>query len=246
MWDWYTGLMIWKTQNPWTALRGQMYDYYLDPNAGLYGLHNAAEPLHVMCNPVDGMVYIVNNTFETRRDLMLQLETIDFQGISKPITQVLVEVGPSLTQKYLSVKEYTDKLGQKQGFFLLARLLDLKKNVLSDNLYWLPDSLGNYSGLATMPKCKLAAIAREMENGKIELTLSNASSSPLAFFNRVSLVDANTKKRVLPTFYNNNYISVLPGETKSITIEYPELGKDTKLEVSLKGWNVDEQFITIE
>jgi mannosylglycoprotein endo-beta-mannosidase len=39
MWDWYTGVIIWKTQNPWTALRGQMYDYYLDPNACLYGLH---------------------------------------------------------------------------------------------------------------------------------------------------------------------------------------------------------------
>ena len=31
MWEWYTGVIIWKTQNPWTALRGQMYDYYLDP-----------------------------------------------------------------------------------------------------------------------------------------------------------------------------------------------------------------------
>ena len=31
MWDWYTGTIIWKTQNPWTALRGQMYDYYLVP-----------------------------------------------------------------------------------------------------------------------------------------------------------------------------------------------------------------------
>ena len=38
MWDWYTGSIIWKTQNPWTALRGQMYDYYLYPNACLFGL----------------------------------------------------------------------------------------------------------------------------------------------------------------------------------------------------------------
>ncbi len=33
MWEWYTGVIIWKTQNPWTAMRGQTYDYYLDPNA---------------------------------------------------------------------------------------------------------------------------------------------------------------------------------------------------------------------
>ncbi|MCK7555453.1 hypothetical protein MKQ70_10730 [Chitinophaga sedimenti] len=31
MWDWYTGVIIWKTQNPWTAMRGQMYDYYRIP-----------------------------------------------------------------------------------------------------------------------------------------------------------------------------------------------------------------------
>jgi mannosylglycoprotein endo-beta-mannosidase len=45
MWDWYTGFIIWKTQNPWTAMRGQMYDYYLDPNACLYtGFIMAANP----------------------------------------------------------------------------------------------------------------------------------------------------------------------------------------------------------
>jgi len=59
MWDWYTGTIIWKTQNPWTALRGQMYDYYLDVNACLYGLHNGSEPLHVMFDPVENMVMIV-------------------------------------------------------------------------------------------------------------------------------------------------------------------------------------------
>src|ERR1041384_1114979 len=52
-WDWYTGFIIWKTQNPWTAMRGQMYDYYLDPNACLYGLRSGSENLHVMCNPSD-------------------------------------------------------------------------------------------------------------------------------------------------------------------------------------------------
>ncbi|PZP39571.1 MAG: glycosyl hydrolase, partial [Pseudopedobacter saltans] len=47
-WDWYTGIIIWKTQNPWTALRGQMYDYYLDPNACLYGLKKGGAVFHGM------------------------------------------------------------------------------------------------------------------------------------------------------------------------------------------------------
>ena len=88
MWDWYTGVIIWKTQNPWTALRGQMYDYYLDPNACLYGLKTAGESLHIMYNPVTGMVMVENNGFKTRRDLMLEITTFDMEGKGTLLTQV--------------------------------------------------------------------------------------------------------------------------------------------------------------
>ena len=29
MWEWYAGVFVWKSQNPWTGLRGQLYDWYL-------------------------------------------------------------------------------------------------------------------------------------------------------------------------------------------------------------------------
>src|SRR6185295_19044255 len=37
MWQWYAGIFVWKSQNPWTGLRGQLYDWYLDQTAGFYG-----------------------------------------------------------------------------------------------------------------------------------------------------------------------------------------------------------------
>jgi hypothetical protein len=246
MWDWYTGLIIWKTQNPWTALRGQMYDYYLDPNACLYALHNASEPLHVMVNPTDGMVSIVNNTFTTQYDLMLQLYTVDMKGTSSLISQGFMEVGPSQSQKCFSARENTEKLRKYEGIFLLARLLNQQKQIISENIYWLPDSTGNYSGLQHMPKVKLNAKAKKIDIKKIELTLKNLSSAPLAFFNRVSLMNTKTRKRVLPTFYSNNYISILPGEEKAIIIECPALENNPECEVCITGWNVDELYVKIE
>ena len=45
-----------------------------------------------------------------------------------------------------------DKLTKDKGVFLSFRLLDENKKLLSDNLYWLPDSTGNYSGLQEMKK----------------------------------------------------------------------------------------------
>ena len=167
MWNWYTGVIIWKTQNPWTALRGQMYDYYLDPNACLYGLHTAGEPVHVMYNPVTGMAMVVNNTFETQRDLMLQLKAFDMEGKETMLSQVFIEASPSSVQQYLSVKSSLDKMRKKDGVFLSMRLLDAQKNIVSDNFYWLPNESNVYSGLQHLHEAAVSVSATTIAPAKI-------------------------------------------------------------------------------
>ena len=245
MWEWYTGVIIWKTQNPWTALRGQMYDYYLDPNACLYGLHNGSEPFHVMYNPADGMVMIANNTFTAKHNIMLQVKVYDMSGKGSLLTQVFSEIEPTRSKKYLSVKPMLDKFAKDKGAFLYLSLLDENKNLLSDNLYWLPDSTGNYSGLQEMKKATVNVTVNEKSKGNIEVTVSNAKNNPVAFFNRLSLVNVLTKKRILPTFYSDNYISVLPGEERKITIDYTPNANE-KEAIEMYGWNVDKQYIDIK
>ncbi len=246
MWDWYTGVIIWKTQNPWTALRGQMYDYYLDPNACLYGLHAAGEPVHIMFNAADSMVMIANNTFEFQRDMMLQVIQYDMQGNSTMITQVFSEIGPTTTKRILSIGRELQSAGKEQGLFLVLRLLNLDKEIISDNFYWLPDGNGNFSGLQTMAKSDLTINATyTAESGKIIVGLTNPSGKPVAFFNRISLIDSVTKNRILPTFYSDNYISVLPGESKTITLDYTP-ADNVKPIVEVEGWNTDIRAIEIE
>lgn len=63
MWSQYSGFLIWKTQNPWLGLRGQMYDWFLEPTAALYAIRSAAEPVHVqLCPRRGGVVQVVNTT----------------------------------------------------------------------------------------------------------------------------------------------------------------------------------------
>lgn len=245
MWEWYTGVIIWKTQNPWTAMRGQMYDYYLDPNACLYGLKSGSELLHVMCNPVDGMVMIVNNDFKPYRNLMLVVKTYDISGKEKLVTQVFSNIEPASFKKYFSVKKTIDDMGKDSGVFLSLQLLDENKKVLSDNFYWYPDAKGNYSGLNNMQKAdNLKVTARKQGEGKIEVTLTNPSNNPVAFFNRISLVNEQTRERVLPTFYDDNYISVSPGTEKRVILEYKP--DNQKTVISIEGWNLPQKYISIE
>ena len=234
-WDWYTGFIIWKTQNPWTAMRGQMYDCYLDPNACLYGLHVGGEALHIMFNPTDSAVMVVNNTFETHRDMMLQVLLVEMNGKEKLVTQVFSEIGPTTVKKYFSIAGALENAGKKDGVFLVLRLLDLNKKPISDNLYWLPDINGNYTGIENLKAVALNVSAIKKNNDSIEVTLTNAADKPVAFFNRISLVNNQTKERILPVFYSDNYVSVLPGESKKIIISCPSLSKN--MQVQVDGWN---------
>jgi len=244
MWEWYTGVIIWKTQNPWTAMRGQMYDYYLDVNACLYGLHNGSEPLHVMYDPVQGMVMAVNNTFTPRRDLMLEVTMYDMDGKSRQLTQVFADIGAASVKKYLPIKKAVDAARKDQGAFLRLRFLDVNKQTVSENFYWFPDENGNYSGLQKMAASKVQATAKRISKDSIAVTLRNPAAGPVAFFNRVALVDAQTKQRILPAFFSDNYVSVMPGEEKTVTINYTP--GNSNLAVELYGWNVKEEIINIQ
>jgi len=212
----------------------------------LYGLHAGGEPLHIMFDPVTGMVSIVNNTFEAKRDLMIVAKTIDMNGADSLLTQVFVEVQPSTVKDYLSVKGIVDKRAADKGVFLQLQILDKNKKPLSENLYWIADAKGRYSGLEKMNQAALQVNAKRTGPGQVELTLTNPPNGPLAFFNRVSLVDGSTRKRILPVFYSDNYISVLPGEKKTIRMEYEPKPGQERLQVSVSGWNVPEQFVAIQ
>ncbi|AWW29136.1 glycosyl hydrolase [Echinicola strongylocentroti] len=245
MWDWYTGVIIWKTQNPWTSLRGQMYDYYLDPNACLYGLRTGSEVLHGMYDPVKGNIMIANNTFEQQHDIMLRVTAYDMEGNDQQLTQVFCYIEPSSVRLIMSLQQRIQELSAEKGMFLSVQLLDTEQEVLSDNFYWLPDAAGNYSGLQNMAKAPVQAKATKIAKDKIKLQLTNPSGNTVSFFNRISLIDASTGERLLPTFYSDNYVSLVPGEEKSITLTYAELEK-INAQIEIGGWNAPKQLVQIE
>lgn len=246
MWDWYTGSIIWKTQNPWTALRGQMYDYYLDVNACLYGLRKGSEPLHIMMNPADSMVMLVNNSFTTRRNLMIEVKTLDvLTGKDSLYSLLFNEVGPTMPKKIFSINKFLSSLKNSAGCFVMLRLLNEDKTLITENFYWLPGNDGNYTALQQMKKARLNITATEKQKGKIEVMLTNDANNPVAFFNRIALINAQTKQRILPAFFSDNYISILPGESKTILVDYNSRDAGAEKAVEVYGWNVEEQLIDI-
>jgi mannosylglycoprotein endo-beta-mannosidase len=161
------------------------------------------------------------------------------------ITQVFVDVTAATTKRYLSIKKNIDAAAKEHGAFVVLELLAEDRTPLSQNIYWVPNEKGDYSGLQKMDKAQLTASAKALQSGKIEVTLTNSNNAPMAFFNRLSVVDAGTKERILPAFYSDNYVSVLPGEVKKVLIDYTPVKNASAPMVSISGWNMAERFITV-
>ncbi len=242
MWDWYTGVIEWKTQNPWTAMLGQMYDVYLDPNACMYGMSEGAKPLHIMYDQVHHSVVAVNNGFDTVKIM----PGIRFYRKKDEVHVMLrtFDLPPgSITTLFTFEWASTPSLDElSSGVFLGLLLVDSATGKFDNNLYALPDIFGSYDWLSAYPQVKPEIIASSQNDSTISVTIKNDISAPLAFFNHISLVDKKTKKRILPVFCNNNYISVPPGEVRTVSLSFPRR-KGAKPIVCVEGWNVDKQFI---
>jgi hypothetical protein len=59
---------------------------------------------------------------------------------------------------------------------------------------------------------------------------------------KLTLLDM-TGLRILPAYFNDNYVSLLPGETREITLDYEAQGPgETRL--AIRGWNVTSRIIS--
>jgi exo-1,4-beta-D-glucosaminidase len=103
-------------------------------------------------------------------------------------------------------------------------------------------SYADYTSISELPKVKLKISERTERKGEdaiTHVTLDNPSKS-LAFFVRLKLDKGPKGEEILPVIWEDNYISLLPGEKREITASYraSELGA-AKPSVEVKGWNVE-------
>ena len=61
---------------------------------------------------------------------------------------------------------------------------------------------------------------------------------------KLTLKNEATEERILPAYYSENYVSLLPGEEHVVSILYP--AGTAKPSIGVRGWNVEEQTAAVE
>jgi exo-1,4-beta-D-glucosaminidase len=111
------------------------------------------------------------------------------------------------------------------------------------NWYTTPTATyADFTALKQLPKVKLNVSSRSERKGDEEVThvaIENPNRN-LAFFVRLKVDKGTGGEEILPVLWQDNYLSLMPGEKREITATYRVRdlgGKNPTIEVS--GWNVE-------
>ncbi|CAJ1976148.1 unnamed protein product [Sphenostylis stenocarpa] len=232
MWKKFTGVLIWKTQNPWTGLRGQFYDHLLDQTAGFFGCRCAAEPIHVQLNLATYFIEVVNTTSEELSNIAVEVSVRDLEGtcphskVHENLTALPKNITPIVEMEYPKTKN------PKPLNFLILEVYNMSDNTKSKEVGW----------FRRIHKCFAG------KSAGVKVSEINGQDIGVAFFLHFSVHASNKDHkegedtRILPVHYSDNYFSLVPGETMTIKISF-EVPPGVSPLVTLHGWNFDQQAI---
>jgi hypothetical protein len=232
------GVLFWMTHCAWQSLVFQTYDYFFEPTGSYFGSKKGSEPLHIQWNAYTDSIEVVNYSIPDGKGLTASVELINMDGTIKLSRKYNTDCNADQT-KHICKLEHPS--GLSDVYFIRLRL-EKGDKLISDNFYWNGTGEENYTALRKLPKIKLdIKTSTDKKDGKWLLTseLANNTKTP-AFMARLNTTGNKTGARILPAIYSDNFITLLPGEKKTITTEVND--SDTNGEapvVNAEGINIE-------
>lgn len=240
-----TGIVQWMLNSARPGLYWQLYDYYLVPNASYYSVKKGNAPLQLVLDYAKRTVYAVNEQMDASH-LQASMSLYGLDGKLLAERTYPVSVAP-----YSSVKAFDVPVVEGVSFLFLT-LKDCKGNAIANNEYALSSvadeydwstsdwykteftRFADYKPLSQLPKADVQIKSREYKDGRLTLTLSNASDC-VAFFIRLAAKDA-AGNLIVPAFWSDNYVSIPPRGEIQVTCDLSEEPQT----LTLNGWNTAE------
>ncbi len=267
-----TGVIQWMLNNAWPSLFWHLYDYYLQPAGGYFGTKKACEPLHVQYSYDDRSVVVVNNMYEEFHGLAATAELYDYDLRKRFSERIELSIGADSVQRVLTIPQ-TPPDASSPVYFLKLTLQDAAGKIVSSNFYWLPRKEANIewsktkyfedsvsaiftpaspyddlTALARLPRVRLEVAALVEQQGQMPLVrvLLRNPSQHLAFQVHLGIRKQNEDAEILPVLWDDNYIELVPDESREITARYlSATAVDGTPELVVAGWNVEPTVVPV-
>lgn len=254
-----TGIVQWMLNSAWPSMYWQLYDYFMIPTPAYYGVKRGNLPNQLIYDYKDNGIYAVNESSENLNNLkaivrgysadskVLYEKEITFSIKSNEAQKVHTIVTPT-GSSFLHMALYNSQNKQiAENFYTLSSIPDSYYWEKTDWVGTPIKSYSNFTALASMPKSELKINVSKHgkdANSSIAIEIENPTSS-IAFFTQFLLKDA-TGEIIYPVYWEDNYISILPGEKRTLKCNFDENTLKSKIAtLKLTGWNLDEQSVQI-
>jgi exo-1,4-beta-D-glucosaminidase len=246
-----TGVIQWMLNNAWPSMIWHLYDYYLDTGGGYYGAKKACEPVHVQYSYDDHSVYVVNSEYRPAGKLQVTVNLYDLHLKQLFSQQTTVSSEADSSVKALTIPEENFSPASSIQFVELS-LKNPDGEIVSHNFYWVPAKLTEFdwsktdytltpavshedlTALRQLPRAQVEASLERTSGDNLVVHLKNVSKA-LAFQVSVDGVDA-TGSGVSPLPWSDNYIELMPGESRTLTARPAASGSVASVVVA--GWNI--------
>ena len=239
LWQPNSGRMIWMTQPAWPSMEWNFLGHDYDTQSSFYGTQEACQPVHAQLDLRNGAVDLINLGDARTYKVRVLVESLDGKTISDQTNQVEAKANARTAVG----KPDLDKLAAGHTALVRLRVSDAAGAPVSDNFYWWAKDEASLRELNGLPQVKLTAsssVSAGDGERKVTVKLANPGSTP-ALMVKLTLKDSATGQRILPAYYTENYVSLLPGEERTVSVSFP--AGETKPAIGLRGWNISAETV---
>ena len=261
--------LYWMLNSHWPSFYGNIIDYYLSPGGTYFGAKKGLRPLSVVFNAYalgdhsEAKIIAFNQTPNSVRDLRVRVRIYDLAGkVRDDRSATGIQVPVNGATEVMTLPRYPLI---SPVFFVRCQLMDPSGKQLVDNTYWQSqrdDDLGDrtnddalnlkqinwadMTSLNTMPRARLEVTAHRATLGSethMTIKLLNRSQY-IAFFERAAISATEDGDELLPIQYDDNYVTVYPGET--VEIHGTVINRPNARWVRLEGYNTPITSVPIQ
>ena len=236
----HTGVLTWMSHPAQPSFVWQLYHHDLEPNAALYAVRKACEAIHIQFNPLDGSIAIVNHLPAPLAGATARVRLFNLDG-SLAMDHSSAVHAPPCSATTLPRIHFPRRLSPVH--FIKLDLTGFDGTRVSDNFYWhrVRRPRDNFKPLDTLPPVSLDIFATVQDTARdriLHVTVHNPTHG-IALMAHLQLHRAHSGARVLPAFCSDNYLSLIPGETRTLTIEAAQSAFNGEPPlVAVDGWNI--------
>ena len=209
---WYTVRLVCERERIQCYVDGELtHDVQMRPLPSLVSVSTIDEAKQLL------YVKVVNTTASDLNDARVTATVYDLKGNIIHTQNAVAGCKASDISEAMTLTPSADGLQ-----FIRLCMKDAGGRLVSENFYWHngKEYLA-YEELADMPEAALKARLVSRDGSKATFELINKSRN-VSFANRLRLVEGKKKEAVLPVIWSDNYVTLMPGEKKVITIEMPD------------------------